>query len=93
MLRSGKNGKTTQQILGYSLEELRQHLERQFVDGMSWEAFKRGEIHIDHIIPVCEFDVKEVGDAEFAACWALSNLRPMWAADNLKKNRKVESLL
>lgn len=79
--------------LEFTAEELRDHLERQFTKGMTWERLLAGEIHIDHILPVASFNIQAAGDPEFRACWALSNLRPMWATDNMRKNDRVESLL
>ena len=40
----------TFEILGISYEEFSLYMERQFVDGMSWD--NHGEWHIDHIIPL-----------------------------------------
>lgn len=58
---------------------------------MSWEAHARGEIHIDHIVPVSK--LVSDGETDPAVINALSNLRPMWAADNLAKGAKQETLL
>jgi hypothetical protein len=83
-LRSGgKLGMKTFEILGYTLQDLIDHLERQFVKGMSWERY--GEWHIDHIVPLAEFHYETVEDHDFKAAWALGNLRPLWASDNCKK--------
>jgi len=68
---------------GFTVADLKQHMERQFTKGMDWSAFRRGEIHIDHIVPVRCFDLNQ--EADIQACWALTNLRPLWAADNLAK--------
>jgi len=73
-------------LVGYKASELRRHLERQFTRGMSWDAFMRGEIHIDHIVPVATFDLTDI--SEVSQCWALSNLRPCWAAENFRKSDK-----
>lgn len=89
----GKARVSTEALLGYSLAELVSHIERQFTDGMTWEAFHRGEIHLDHIVPVAAFKPASVTCPEFRACWALTNLRPLWAADNHKKGSKREFLL
>jgi len=62
-------------------------LEQQFLPGMSWDNY--GEWHIDHIIPVAVFNYSSVDHIDFSRCWALSNLRPLWAADNLHKNAKL----
>lgn len=89
----GKAKQSTEKILGYSAKELADHLERQFTKGMTWEKFLAGEIHIDHIIPVASFKAESTDSAEFRACWALANLRPLWAADNLAKSDKITHLI
>lgn len=85
-LGTKRGGKRTFDLLGYSVEELKAHLERQFVKGMSWE--NRGDWHIDHIVPLSSFTQDQVRQA-----WALSNLRPLWAKQNLTKHKKMEFLL
>lgn len=89
----GKAQARTEDLLGYTLAELQDHIERQFTKGMDWEAFHRGEIHIDHIVPVAAFKPTSAKCPEFKACWALANLRPMWAKDNIRKGAKRELLL
>lgn len=53
------------------------------------EALRRG-YHIDHRHPLSAYKVQHVGDAEFRACWAISNLWAIPAADNLRKGAKIE---
>ena len=86
MLREGKEGRKLVDILGYTIAELKQHLESKFVDGMCWERLD--EIHIDHVIPVSAFKFASIEDPQFKQCWALSNLQPLRAADNLSKGNK-----
>jgi hypothetical protein len=69
----------TIKLLGYSALQLKEHIENQFLDGMSWENY--GEWHIDHIKMVSNFDP----DTPVDIINALSNLRPLWAADNCSK--------
>lgn len=75
-------------LLDYSLQDLMSHLQAQFQEGMTWE--NHGEWHIDHIRPVCSFNFTSKHDKEFKECWALSNLRPLWAKDNLSKGGRWE---
>lgn len=82
-LRSNKRGKKVEDVLGYSMDTLRAHLERQFDRGMSWDNY--GEWHVDHIVPVASFKFTSPSDPDFKACWALSNLRPLWAQENREK--------
>lgn len=85
-LASGKSGRSWAEIVDYSLDDLRQHLERQFLKGMTWDNMDQW--HIDHIVPVAAFEFSSPEDDEFKACWALTNLRPMWAKDNQRKSAK-----
>lgn len=89
-LRKTKNGRKWQNLVGYSIKDLRRHIEKNFKEGMTWEKFMAGEIHIDHIVPVSAFNYKSPEDFDFKRCWALKNLRPMWAADNRKKHARFD---
>jgi len=89
-LRKGiKRGRHWETLVGYTAEQLKIHLEKQFIYGMTWEHFMKGEIHIDHKIPVTAFNFETAEDIDFKKCWALSNLQPMWAKDNLTKQNKI----
>lgn len=75
------------EILKYSPYELINHLEKQFVDGMTWDNY--GLWHVDHIKPISSFSINEIGDEEFMKCWCLDNLQPLWGIDNIKKSNKL----
>lgn len=90
-LNRGKLFRKSVEIVGWSIPELRAHLERQFLRGMSWENM--GEWHIDHIIPLASFRIASVDDPQLRRAWALTNLRPMWAKANIRKGARVETLL
>lgn len=79
-----------QSSLGYSMQELKEHLEKQFAPRMSWDNYGRGAEcwHIDHIKPVSWFNFSSVEDLEFKTCWALENLAPKWEFDNLSKGAR-----
>jgi hypothetical protein len=68
--------------LGYSAQDLKDHLEKQFKEGMCWENY--GEWHIDHIRPISSFDKND--DPKIIN--ALSNLQPLWALENYIKSNK-----
>jgi hypothetical protein len=74
-------------MVGYSAEQLKEHLEKQFNDGMSWENY--GEWHIDHIKPISSFEFDSSDDEQFKVCWSLDNLQPMWGIENIKKGNKI----
>jgi hypothetical protein len=76
------------ELLGYNADDLKKHLERRFKDGMSWDNY--GEWHIDHIIPVSAHNFQSPDDVDFKKCWALKNLQPLWAKDNLRKHARID---
>lgn len=86
-----KNGRSWESLVGYTGEQLRTHLERQFTKGMSWR--NRAKWHIDHIVPLASFRFTSPDDPEFKAAWALTNLRPLWAIRNMSKGSRREFLL
>ena len=71
--------------LGCSVEQLRQYLESKFQSGMSWANYGPRGWHIDHIRPLALFDLSD--RKEFLQACHYSNLQPLWATDNLKKNK------
>jgi hypothetical protein len=77
--------------LPFTVEELKKHLERQFLPGMKWSNMS--DWHIDHIVPKSDFSYSSPKDEEFQRCWALTNLRPLWAEDNVRKGARREHLL
>lgn len=83
--RDGASAKF-EDFAGYSTKQLKEHLEAQFTKGMNWEKFRLGEIHIDHIVPLSSFDLSNPD--ELKSAWAITNLMPLWAKDNLSKSSK-----
>jgi len=74
----------TFEIVGCSKEFLREYIEKQFTEGMSWELMG-SRIHIDHIIPLSSAKTEE----EVYKLCHYSNLQPLWGEDNLKKYNKI----
>jgi len=78
-----EKGITRSSTINLSGAELRAHLEVQFLPGMTWE--NHGIVwHVDHLVPCSSFDFSDPEQAR--ACFSLSNLRPLWAKDNLRKH-------
>jgi len=88
---TGRSGLTCFAMTGYNGHQLRAHLEKQFLPGMTWQ--NREDWHIDHIVPIAHFGSYRAGDAAFTACWSLTNLRPCWALQNQKKGPRRSNLL
>ena len=92
-LKGNKNGRHWETLVGYTKEELMEHLESQFEPWMTWEnwgAYEKGKLkwHIDHIRPITSFNFTSVKNPEFRECWALENLRPLEAIKNMRKSNK-----
>lgn len=79
-LKQGKRF-NTHTILGADWETVKAHFISQFKDGMTWEAFIAGEIHVDHIQPLASAKSEE----ELIALCHYTNLQPLWCLDNLSK--------
>lgn len=79
---SKKFGQSVLQFLGYSIQDLKNHLEKQFDDKMTWENYGI-YWHIDHIIPQSCLKYKSMADNNFKKCWSLQNLRPLDAKTNM----------
>jgi hypothetical protein len=69
----------TEQYVGCTYNELLDHLESQFEEGMTWE--NQGEWHIDHFKAQSRFD--PTIEEEAFKCWHYTNLQPMWAEINI----------
>ena len=76
--------KTTKELIGCTIDELKSHLEQKFKDGMTFENY--GEWHVDHIRPCASFDFSN--ESEQLECFNYTNLQPLWAEENMKKHDK-----
>ena len=74
---------TTKKLVGCSIKTLRNHLGQRFTKGMTWNNY--GKWHIDHIKPCASFDLSK--ESEQHKCFHYTNLQPLWAKDNLSKNK------
>ena len=89
-LKEGKSGVHWEKLTGYTVEQIRAHLEKRFKPGMFWSNYGRGGWHIDHIIPISAFNFETPEDIDFKRCWALKNLQPMWEDENIRKSNRLE---
>lgn len=87
-LKNGtKNRQHWEELVGFTLSQLKLHLEKNFSPGMTWDNY--GEWHIDHIIPISAFNFETCKDLDFRKCWNLKNLQPLWAIENISKRAKL----
>lgn len=88
-LRNALKGKIKSQptwkLIGCDMNELKAYLIDKFTEGMTWNDVMTGKIHIDHILPCCNFDLSNKD--EQAICFNYKNLQPLWAKDNYVKNK------
>lgn len=77
-----RKSRRTFDLIGCTPEELKAHLQSQFLDGMDWG--NRHLWHIDHIRPLSSFDLRDL--KEQLKAFHYSNLQPLWAEDNHRKS-------
>lgn len=82
-----KAGSHWEILVDYTVDQLKQHLERLFKPGMTWKNY--GTWHIDHKIPLAAHNFITPDDIDFKRAWDLSNLQPLWASENQKKYAKL----
>ena len=77
---------SSSELLGISPQGLKEWLEAQFTEGMTWE--NRSDWHVDHIIPCTAFDMTV--ETNQRICFWYKNLQPMWAEENLQKSNTYD---
>ncbi len=80
------NAKTASAVrdLGCSIQDFKTYIEKQFQPGMEWD--NHGKWHLDHIVPLDEFDLSDRKQLLIALNYR--NYQPLWAKDNLKKGTR-----
>jgi len=77
-------GGSTFEHLPYTPLELKEHIENQFNEHMSWDNY--GDYwHLDHIVPQAALIYDSLTHPNFQKCWALNNLQPLEKTENLSK--------
>ena len=82
-----KKTTATMALCGCDSDTLYKHIESQFKPGMTWE--NRRAWHVDHIVPIASFDLR--CPLQQVLCFHFSNLRPLWAHENLSRINRVSS--
>lgn len=89
LTKGTKNGARSFELLGYTKEQLRAHLETQFKPGMNWDNY--GKWHIDHRRPLSLFVYQSPYEQQFKEAWSLDNLQPLWATENQRKGNRTSA--
>jgi len=84
-----KNNVHWEKLVPWTIIELKQYLVSLFYNGMTWNSFKNGQVHIHHKKPIHTFKFKTAEDIGFKECWALNNLQPLWKEDHIKLHRRI----
>lgn len=97
ILKDKKGGQSVLKYLPYTMEELKNHIEKQFESWMTWENWgkynpkthaEKPTWNLDHIIAHSKFKYDNMDCQEFKDCWALSNLQPLDARENIFKGNR-----
>ncbi len=75
--------KPTLEYLGCNFDFFVQHIKSQLKDGMTYQDLLDGKIHLDHIVPLCSFDLTK--QEEINKAFNYTNFRPLFGPDNCSK--------
>jgi len=81
----GSKREKTFDLIGCTPNELKIHIEKKFISGMTWENHGLRGWHIDHIIPLSSAKSNE----ELKKLCHYTNLQPLWALENIRKRDKL----
>jgi hypothetical protein len=80
-LKGSIKSASTMKLVGCSVQHVKDHLEKQFQPGMTWE--NQGKWHIDHMLACDTFDLED--PEEQRRCFHWTNLQPLWGPENSSK--------
>lgn len=88
-MRGSKAGRHWESLVGFTIDQLKAHIESLFKPGMTWENY--GTVwEIDHKMPIAAFNFDSPEHVEFRLCWSLENLQPLGVSENRSKGAKIE---
>lgn len=85
-LKGRKAQRHWENVVGYTIENLKDHLQKLFQPGMTWNNYGKGGWEIDHKRPIASFNFAD--ETEIRKCWSLKNLQPLWSHENKIKGKK-----
>ena len=87
-LKNGENSYRWESLVNYTLNDLIEHLEKQFTAEVNWNNYGF-YWHVDHIIPISVFNFDNSNQLDFKRCWALENLQPLEKSENQEKHTTI----
>ena len=92
MIRNGHKGRKmarSMELVGCSVEEFKQYIEKLWLPGMNWKNYgrKEGQWSLDHIICCALFDFTKLSHQKAALHY--TNIRPLWHIDNIFKSDRL----
>jgi len=87
-LKGKKNNHHWEDLVGYTINELIEHLEN--ISDFTIQDYLEKDLHLDHIIPQSLYNFNSFEDEEFKKCWNKKNLRIIEAEENLLKHNKLD---
>ena len=91
VIKNNRKSAHTMKLIGCSIEFFKQHLEKQFTSGMTWDNYGKIGWEVDHMRPCASFDLSNPEEQKI--CFHYTNLQPLWALDNLKKGDKYVKII
>lgn len=89
-LKGEKRTQGTEDSIGCTIPELKQHIESLFQPGMVWGE-RRRSWHADHVVPLTAFNLSDPEELRTACNWR--NLQPLWGSHNRKKHAMIPAPL
>ena len=74
------------ELIGAEVDDIKNYLEAQFVEGMSWNNWTKDGWHLDHRRPCATFDLSDKQQQK--VCFNWRNLQPLWGTENTTKRDK-----
>ena len=81
---------STRNYIGCNISKLKEHIEDQFTDGMTWANYSKDGWHLDHIRPCASFDLSDKDQIKICFNWR--NLQPLWSLENTVKRDRYTPL-
>lgn len=88
-IKRGHKGGSAVRDLGCTLEEFKSYIESKWQFGMTWENWSQRGWHLDHIIPLCAFDLTD--REQYLKAVHYTNIQPLWSRDNIAKGGNINN--